>query len=503
MTLGTNDSSDTQFVDVVLSDHAEAPPAVPQSNTGSLSSYRRNASRWQSHVALHTTGSPAPAGITRRSSTPNLNFTTDKQSPDQSYDSMSQPDVAVRRVAGRYRRRSIKNFAISNASTPELHNCRSSMLEPTLSPGLTLTVADDDGELHIMRSPVTSTPVTKSHKEKAQESIGSPTTANTPDTSTDAGDEPRPRDTPTRPSRTRMPHLPPKSAAEEARHLETFRAMMHEAKLAEKRKEEKRELKRLKRLEWQMETRSVWDNEILPCWTRARTNPRYRELWWGGIPGVLRSRLWPRACGNALMLPHGIFARALDTANRMRDEHVFPTKVEKAIDRDIERTLPSVKLFQKETGALWGELKNVLLAYAAIRIDEASQLAQIETMQAREIDEKYRIYTPGTASLAAMLIMNSSPQAALLALFNLISSRGWLHTLYALEQNETNKRQMLAYERVFNTLLAEKLPIVYANMQRVGVHAGTYLREWICTLFVPWLDLDTVSRLWDIMCVRY
>ncbi|WFD33204.1 hypothetical protein MCUN1_000017 [Malassezia cuniculi] len=508
MTHSNGDAGDTQFVDVVLNEQSVAQPTEPvPERSGSLSSYRRNASRWQSHVALNNLGSLTPSENSRRSSTPALASTILSDGAESSDEAMSQSQVISRRVEGRYRRRNIKSYTLDNASTPNLRRKQDVALEPTLSPGMTLTVVDDNGELVVVRSPemngTPTAPKFKSQVDKAAAnlSIGSLSATQSPDNSlimdTSIKSEPNGDGTPINTNRTRMPHLPPKSAEEEARHLEAFTAMMREAKLIEKRKEEERKRKRAERLERRVQMRHVWDQEILPCWTRARTEQQYRELWQDGIPGVLRSRLWPRACGNSLLLPHSLFARALESANKMREDHTFPQSVQNAIDSDIEHTLPSLKLFQKDIGALWEDLSNVLAAFAVIRLDEASKRSNIDIEHADEIARRYHIYVPGTASIAAMLVMNVSPSAALLSIFNLIAARGWLHTLYALEEDDIQTRQLLAYERVFNTLLAEKLPMVYANMQRMGVHASTYLREWIRTLFVPLLDLDTVSRLWD------
>ena len=417
----------------------------------------------------------------------------------------------MRRVEGRYRRRNRKPSCISHTDTAEIHEKHSTPMEPSLSAGMTITIEDDNGELCVMHSPEVPTAPTfagsrSPENQSRHSSVSSFPVPHSPDVSSTEAETSATStcDTPTmRQNRTRMPHLPPKSAEEEARHLEAFTTMMREAKLVEKRKEEEHKARQEKRLEQRMQTRQLWVQEILPCWTRARTELRFRELWWDGVPGVLRSRLWPRACGNALMLPHNLFSRANDLVKQMTAADTFPKTVRDAIESDVERVLPSLKLFQRETGVMNQDLADVLYAFAAIRIDESSQRSQTGIENAAELAERYCIYIPGTASLAAVLLMNMSRQATLAALFNLIAARGWLHVYFSLDNNSEVTHQLLAYERVFNTLVAEKLPVVYANIQKMGVRMGAYLREWITTLFVPWLDLDTVMRLWDIMCVFF
>lgn len=509
MTLGISETGDTPFVEVHLNDQPSIQ--APQTGTGSLSSYRRNASRWHSHVALHTTGSHPLQRLQRYRSTSNLEPTTSSQMSVASEDAVPQDSPGMRRVEGRYRRRNRKPSDMSHTGTAATHEKRSTPMEPSLSPGMTITVEDDNGELCVMRSPEVPTAPTfvgnrSPDTQSRHSSVGSLPIPHSPDESfTEAETSAASTcDTPTtRKNRTRMPHLPPKSAEEEARHLEAFTTMMREAKLVEKRKEEEHKAMQEKRLEQRMQTRQLWDQEILPCWTRARTEQQYRELWWDGVPGVLRSRLWPRACGNALMLPHNLFSRANDLVKQMTATEIFPKTVNDAIESDIERVLPSLKLFQRETGVMNQDLADVLYAFTAIRFDESSQRSRTGIEHAAELAEQYCIYIPGTASLAAVLLMNMSPQVALAALFNLIAARGWLHAYFSLESNSEVSHQLLAYERVFNTLIAEKLPVVYANIQKMGVRMGAYLREWITTLFVPWLDIDTVMRLWDIMCVFF
>ncbi|WFD23882.1 hypothetical protein MEQU1_002576 [Malassezia equina] len=173
------------------------------------------------------------------------------------------------------------------------------------------------------------------------------------------------------------------------------------------------------------------------------------------------------------------------------------------MEHDISQTLPSLRLFEAGTGPLHEDLKNVLMAFAFVRADEASQREGQSIPDLFTLYEKYTIYVPGTASLAAMLLLNMTPAQALLALMNLISSKPWLKAMYKLglrqSDSESRSSELLGYDRVFNALLAERMPEIYANLHKMNIRPLEYLHGWIQTLFVPWLEIDTVSHLWDII----
>lgn len=304
---------------------------------------------------------------------------------------------------------------------------------------------------------------------------------------------------------TRMLHLPPKPRHEEAKHLADFSAMMRASKNVQKKRIQSGEAEFRKRLEKEAQVRQVWDQEILPCWTRAREEQKYRDLWWDGIPQALRGRIWLRACGNNLMLSHNLFYQAIARIQDFLSSDKIPIAWLDEMEHDISQTLPSLRLFEADTGPLHEDLKNVLMAFAFVRADEASQREGQLTPDLFTLYEKYTIYVPGTASLAAMLLLNMTPAQALLALMNLISSKPWLKAMYKLglrqADSESRSSDLLGYDRVFNALLAERMPEIYANLHKMNIRPLEYLHGWIQTLFVPWLEIDTVSHLWDIMYV--
>lgn len=301
-------------------------------------------------------------------------------------------------------------------------------------------------------------------------------------------------------SRTRMTTLPPKSKREDVKHLQDFEMMMKMSRDAEKKKIQEEEERRNQRDNELRESMKIWEKEILPSWTRARREARLRKVWWKGAPPSLRGRVWALACGNNQMLPRNLFTRARAEAQEGKKKGVFPKAELCAIGEDIASTLPSLRLYQKETGALYDDLYDVLCAFTIVRLDQGRASSANEDFSNSDSSTNTGYYPIGAASLAAMLLTNLTPSETLIALLNLIAERPWLRALYlhTSEPHNSNKPTS-GFERVFDTLLADQMPKVYANMQARGVRPSAYVNDWIRTLFVPYLPFDAVARLWDCM----
>jgi hypothetical protein len=339
-------------------------------------------------------------------------------------------------------------------------------------------------------------------------------------------------------SRTRMTNLPPKPKVEDTKHLHDFETMMRLSREMDQKRQQEEEERKNKRDASLQERMKVWEKEILPSWTRARRETRLRKLWWKGVPPNLRGRIWALACGNSQMLPRNLYSKTSAEATEARQAGTFNKVDVAAIDADIEETLPSLRLFQKDSGALHEDLRDVLSAFTKVRADQ--QRAQTASSSSNQgDDEASAVYPVGVASLGAMLLLNLSPSETLIALINLIAERPWLRALYSLSAtHEARERRMIqrrashagtdsklsalhstlstrasmsaaahrpydssgalaGFERVFDTLLADQMPKVYANMQAHGVRPSAYVNDWIRTLFVPYLPFDAVARLWD------
>jgi len=88
------------------------------------------------------------------------------------------------------------------------------------------------------------------------------------------------------------------------------------------------------------------------------------------------------------------------------------------------------------------------------------------------------------------------PSEAFISLVNLIS-KSFLRSFYS-----TSPLSLNSYERVFDTLLADFMPKVYANFSSSMVRPSTYLKPWLTTLFVHFLPLDLSTRLFDVFLLE-
>ncbi|CDR88507.1 uncharacterized protein SPSC_04334 [Sporisorium scitamineum] len=357
-------------------------------------------------------------------------------------------------------------------------------------------------------------------------------------------------------SRTRMTTLPAKPKTEEIKHRADFERMMMAAKEAERKRREEEEERKRRRQDEQREALARWEKDILPSWSRARKDPELEQLWWQGAPPSIRGRVWALAIGNPLMLPRNLLEQSEKKSagsSKSPIEATIPPRVLDQIDQDVEDTLPSLKLFQAN-GPLHEDLVRLCRAFVLVRIEQvaeldvagdadraasrhqhASPLSPKSPLPDDDPQDEYArrgidIYQPGLASLAAVLLINMSINTAFIALLNLLHSKPWLKALYsllpsilppasgsspALPQRSlalTTRKPGSAYtlppkdkairgfERVFETLLADQMPKVYANLLAHNVKLyRVVLREWVSTLWTGWLDVDTVMRLWDVV----
>jgi len=168
------------------------------------------------------------------------------------------------------------------------------------------------------------------------------------------------------------------------------------------------------------ESLAIWQKEIVPDWKIVREKPRLRSLWWSGIPSKLRANMWERVVGNALALSKGTdlvasfhhttysqldidsYRICLSRAKRALAAGTFPTTTLQLIEDDVSTTLPSLHIFNAQTGPMYEDLKDILLAWVVSRSDEGLG------------------YTRGIAKLAAMIILNMPSPQGFVVLRNLL-----------------------------------------------------------------------------------
>ena len=220
-------------------------------------------------------------------------------------------------------------------------------------------------------------------------------------------------------SRTRPAWLPPKSQAEEKKHLKEYKRMMDAFAEAEKRKsaESDKATPRRRSKDKGVEDALITWRSILGDWENAMNDQLTRERWWAGIPSALRGQVWARQVGNDLQLTVQSFRRALSRANGTIEhlaqaatlsnrvghtrqastvETIGDTRARRslvAMEQDIATSaFPYMRLFQKGQSH-YQSLKELLLAYAFYRTDT--------------------LHVRGTAGIAALLLLQHIPVSTL------------------------------------------------------------------------------------------
>ncbi|CAO3655034.1 unnamed protein product [Mucor hiemalis] len=144
----------------------------------------------------------------------------------------------------------------------------------------------------------------------------------------------------------------------------------------------------------------------------------------------------------------------------------------KAIDEDILRTLPSLCVFQPD-GPLFMSLRKVLHAYVGYRPNMT--------------------YSRGASFLAGTLLLNMNGQETFTSLVNMISNSDVLSALY-----NSDEKKIQGFFKVFNVIFAENLPKLYLHFKNLTLTPENYLPDWFMTVFASIIPLELSSRLWDI-----
>ncbi|KAA8900835.1 rab-GTPase-TBC domain-containing protein [Sphaerosporella brunnea] len=281
-------------------------------------------------------------------------------------------------------------------------------------------------------------------------------------------------------SRTRPSWLPPKSKEEEKRHLKEYQKMMRRSQEAERKRAQKERQEQESRDRLHNEFSNVWESQIIPNWGRACRLASTRELWWQGIAPRCRGLVWSLSFGNHLAVSAETYKLALKRAKDIeiglkkaptmytpREREIFSS-----IQRDVKVAFPELKIFQ-ENGPLHESLVDVLMAYAMYRSDVG--------------------YVYGTHTVAAMLLLNQSPEQAFLTLANMLNRP--LPLSFFTQDEGAISRSYALFLKAFQY----KLPSLHKHIhQNLRLQPNLYLEPMFLTLFSLHCPVDITSRIWDI-----
>lgn len=151
------------------------------------------------------------------------------------------------------------------------------------------------------------------------------------------------------------------------------------------------------------------------------------------------------------------------------------------MEADIETTLPQLHIFNKLTGPLYDDLRNLLCAWIVSRAEEGLE------------------YVEGAAKIGGMLLLNLTTPAQTFVVMRNLLERSCLRAFYG---GPSSREDVEAYYRIFDTLLADGMPKVYFNFKQHQISPADYLPDWILPLFLDHLPLEACSRIWDVLLLE-
>jgi len=231
----------------------------------------------------------------------------------------------------------------------------------------------------------------------------------------------------------------------------------------------------------------IWEEHVLPNWDAVTSQKRTRELWWRGIAPRSRGTVWQRAVGNQLTLSDASYVAALRRAKEVERKVAtgYGTSEDnrkgewfKAIRRDVGNTYAELKIFQLD-GPLHESLVDVLMAYVVYRSDVG--------------------YVDGMNTTTALLLLNLPSAASTFTTLANVLNRSLPLSFHTHDIGATARIHNLVLDT-----LATKFPRLYGHLCathrdiRFDVQPDIYLNSIFSGLFTRNLDLDAVTRLWDV-----
>lgn len=283
-------------------------------------------------------------------------------------------------------------------------------------------------------------------------------------------------------SRTRPSWLPPKSAEEEARHLQEYKKMMAMAAAAEKKRAVQIKHKAEERVKLQKKLEKEWTKNVLPRFEMAVQEAHTRELWWQGIPSKYRPLIWKARAGNTLGITKSTYEKALArgkeamatlaSKQELTDAEQKEKKMYDILKIDCLNPLSEVGLFGRY-GPLHDQLLDTLIAFSSYRPDIG--------------------YKSGLHYLAATFLMNLTPLESFTALASTLN-HSLCQAIYVRDES-----MLTSYYTSFLKVLNTKLPSLYNHFKEIRLPPSAYLEPMLTTLYSQHVSIDITSRIWDIM----
>ncbi|KAF2744121.1 hypothetical protein M011DRAFT_480197 [Sporormia fimetaria CBS 119925] len=288
-------------------------------------------------------------------------------------------------------------------------------------------------------------------------------------------------------SRTRPSWLPPKDPLEEKKHLKEYakiQARVQEALREQARKEEEEKLARER---VGQKKADLWQNVLLPKYATEVATPTgkktYRQLWWSGIPPMVRGAVWKTAIGNELEISETTYKVALEKAKaeiRELGDRALNGKAS-TISENTSTVFPELKMFGPKSSIgeeqpLHQDLVNVCLAYSSYRPD-------VDTLT-------------GIHHIAGLLLLNMSVPDTFLCLGNLLNRP--LPLSFFIQDDGA---MTAAYDITLSTL-SKKAPTLARRLEDLRVEPRDYLRPMFTSLFCDRLPVEHAARLMDVYAIE-
>lgn len=237
------------------------------------------------------------------------------------------------------------------------------------------------------------------------------------------------------------------------------------------------EKKRLKREKQVQKALLLFENEILPNWTKYKCSKELGELIKKGIPSKFRGKVWALLHEKKMKTTGKEFkeslkqVKELSEKNDLTDEQSLVHNSLKLISLDITRTFNTLGYFCKDS-PLNKDLQDLLEAACFFKSDIG--------------------YIQGMSYVAGMLLLNLDPVQGF-AIFVSIISSSVLLPFYKIDQEGIQRRN-----EIFLAALLENLPDVHRNLEFQGVQLPVFLMEWFVTLYSKTLPQEVSVRVWDL-----